>query len=68
MSARPGRAEGTKSSADDASSDENDVDLKRAKDLLQLHADVQSAQQTGDGIDKDLVAAREEVAKALRSL
>ena len=46
--------------------EENDRDLQRAKDLLQLHSTVQLVQP--DGTDKDLNEAREAVSTVLRSL
>lgn len=46
--------------------EDSDVDLKRAKDLLELHAEVKVAHQ--DGTDKELNNAREAVAKVLREV
>ncbi|KAK4629452.1 hypothetical protein CLAFUW4_08038 [Fulvia fulva] len=43
-----------------------DSDLKRAKDLLELHGTVKLAHQ--DGTDKDLNQARDAVARVLRTL
>lgn len=45
---------------------DGDVDLKRAKDLLDLHAAVRVAHQ--DGMDRELNSAREAVAKVTREL
>jgi len=44
----------------------SDPDLKRARDLLELHATVKVAHQ--GGVDKELNDAREAVAGVLRSL
>ena len=49
-----------------AAKDEQDPDLKRAKDLLELHADVKLAH--ADGIDRELNDARQAVAKVLAAL
>lgn len=49
-----------------ASKDDGDIDLKRAKDLLDLHGSVKLAHQ--DGTDHELNTARDAVAKALRDL
>lgn len=65
MSARPDES----FPANDAKSkpsDGTDVDLQRAKDLLDLHATIKLAHK--DGTDKDLDEARESVEKVLRSL
>lgn len=48
------------------SKDDNDTDLKRAKDLLALHATVKMAHQ--DGTDHDLNGARDDVARVMRSV
>ncbi|KAF7195254.1 hypothetical protein HII31_03460 [Pseudocercospora fuligena] len=45
---------------------DNDQDLKRAKDLLSLHSEVKVAHV--DGTDKELKQARADVAKVLRTL
>ena len=47
-------------------SDSDDPDLKRAKDLLELHADVKLAH--ADGTDPELIEARRAVEKVLREL
>jgi hypothetical protein len=44
----------------------NDPDLKRAQDLLELHTDVKLAH--ADGTDRELIEAREAVQKVLRDL
>jgi len=54
------------SNAPASAQDEQDPDLKRAKDLLELHADVKLAH--ADGTDKELNEAREAVASVLASL
>lgn len=46
--------------------DANDPDLKRAKDLLDLHAEVKLAH--ADGTDRELIEARESVERVLRDL
>lgn len=61
MNTRPDGTRPTSSSAD-----ENDLDLKRAKDLLELHADVKLAH--ADGTDPELIEARQAVEKVLRDL
>ena len=43
--------------------DDQDVDLKRAQDLLDLHANVKVAHR--GGLDQDLLRAREDVRRAL---
>ncbi|KAK5693297.1 hypothetical protein LTR17_025139 [Elasticomyces elasticus] len=50
----------------DVRHEDDDPDLKRARDLVQLHAEVKVAHQ--DGTDKELNEAREAVAKVLREL
>ncbi|KAK5109773.1 hypothetical protein LTR62_006505 [Meristemomyces frigidus] len=45
---------------------EDDADLRRAKDLVQLHAEVKVAH--ADGADRELNEARNVVAKVLRDL
>ncbi|KAK3067786.1 hypothetical protein LTR53_015131 [Teratosphaeriaceae sp. CCFEE 6253] len=45
---------------------DNDPDLTRAKDLVQLHARVKVAHQ--DGADRELDEAREAVARVLREM
>ncbi len=60
VSARPG---GTSSPA---ATDETDPDLKRAKDLIELHTTVKMAHQ--DGTDKALNEAREAVQKVIASI
>jgi hypothetical protein len=45
---------------------DDDADLKRAKDLLDLHATVKLAHQ--DGTDVDLNEARDAVERVLRTL
>ncbi|EME79155.1 uncharacterized protein MYCFIDRAFT_34761 [Pseudocercospora fijiensis CIRAD86] len=45
---------------------DDDQDLKRAKDLLSLHSEVKVAHV--DGTDKELNQAREDVAKVLSTL
>jgi hypothetical protein len=52
--------------AESASHEDNDTDLKRAKDLVELHAEVKIAHQ--DGTDKELNNAREAVANVMRQL
>lgn len=47
-----------------SSTDPRDPDLKRAKDLLSLHATVKLAHQ--DGTDEELNDAREAVARVMR--
>lgn len=49
-----------------SSADANDPDLKRAKDLLELHADVKLAH--ADGTDRELIEARQAVERVLRGL
>lgn len=49
-----------------ARQDDDDPDLKRAKDLVHLHAEVKVAHQ--DGTDRELNEAREAVAKVLSEL
>jgi hypothetical protein len=49
-----------------SSTDSDDPDLKRAKDLLELHADVKLAH--ADGTDPELIEARRAVEKVLREL
>jgi hypothetical protein len=44
----------------------NDPDLKRAQDLLELHTDVKLAH--ADGTDRELIEAREAVQRVLRDL
>ncbi|CZT17703.1 uncharacterized protein RCC_03540 [Ramularia collo-cygni] len=69
VSARPPKPDatmGAEGSTAAASDDNNDQDLNRAKDLLNLHGTVKVAHQ--DGIDKELQHAREAVAKVLRDL
>ena len=63
VSARPGGTH-AQSATNGATSEDEDPDLKRAKDLLELHATVKMAHQ--DGIDKELNEDREAVAKVLR--
>lgn len=60
--ARPEGHVPTSSSSTDAS----DPDLKRAKDLLELHADVKLAH--ADGTDRELIEARQAVERVLRDL
>lgn len=43
-----------------------DPDLKRARDLLDLHAEVKLAH--ADGTDRELIEAREAVERVLRDL
>ena len=43
----------------------NDVDLKRAKDLLTLHETVTVAQRSNGGLDRELVALRGQVERVL---
>jgi hypothetical protein len=52
--------------ASSSSTDTDDPDLKRAKDLLELHADVKLAH--ADGTDPELIEARRAVEKVLRDL
>ncbi|KAK6430025.1 hypothetical protein LTR95_013821, partial [Oleoguttula sp. CCFEE 5521] len=54
------------SAAPVSTSDDEDIDLKRAKDLLQLHADVKLAH--GNGVDEELNDARHAVEVVLREL
>ncbi|OQO00510.1 hypothetical protein B0A48_13860 [Cryoendolithus antarcticus] len=54
------------SAAPASTSDDEDIDLKRAKDLLQLHADVKLAH--GNGVDEELNDARHAVEVVLREL
>jgi hypothetical protein len=49
-----------------SSTDSDDPDLKRAKDLLELHADVKLAH--ADGTDPELIEARRAVEKVSREL
>jgi hypothetical protein len=58
------RPEGTTPTS--SSTDLSDPDLKRAKDLLELHADVKLAH--ADGTDPELIEARRAVEKVLREL
>ena len=65
VSARPDAQndiQNRKSDGDDSS----DPDLKRAKDLIELHSSVKVAHQ--DGTDQQLSDAREAVEKVLRTL
>ncbi|WPG98892.1 Hypothetical protein R9X50_00169200 [Acrodontium crateriforme] len=64
-SVRPSKLVSTQS-PEQTSTEKNDPDLKRARDLLDLHSTVKLAHQ--DGIDKELNAAREDVARVMRSL
>lgn len=69
MSARPSKPEGTEpveGAAAVARDEDSDQDLRRAKDLLDLHGSVKLAHQ--DGTDKELNEAREAVANVLRDL
>lgn len=66
VSARPETSVNGDSLRPSASKDDNDTDLKRAKDLLDLHRTVKLAHQ--DGTDKELNAARDAVARVLRTL
>ncbi|KAJ9619796.1 hypothetical protein H2203_008066 [Taxawa tesnikishii (nom. ined.)] len=43
--------------------EESDVDLKRAKDLIELHSGVRSAYS--GGVDRELLQAREDVRRVL---
>lgn len=65
VSARPDQT-AARSDVKPDESENSDPDLKRAKDLLALHANVKVAHQ--DGTDKDLNEAREAVAQILRSI
>lgn len=49
-----------------SSTENSDPDLKRAKDLLELHADVKLAH--ADGTDRELIEARQAVERVLRDL
>lgn len=49
-----------------SAADTDDADLKRARDLLELHADVKLAH--ADGTDRDLIEARDAVTRVLRDL
>ena len=60
------RPEGTTPTSSSSSTDSSDPDLKRAKDLLELHADVKLAH--ADGTDPELIEARRAVGKVLREL
>jgi hypothetical protein len=62
VNTRPDGIQPTSSS----STDTDDPDLKRAKDLLELHADVKLAH--ADGTDPELIEARRAVEKVLRDL
>ena len=65
VSARPNNTSNkqvSKSSEDN----ESDPDLKRAKDLLELHSTVKVAHQ--DGSDEELNNARDAVRRVLRQL
>jgi hypothetical protein len=65
VSARPGGGnEGKASDGDGANG--NDADLKRATDLLQLHATFKTAHP--DGNNPELNEAREGVARVMRTL
>ncbi|KAF2164167.1 hypothetical protein M409DRAFT_68066 [Zasmidium cellare ATCC 36951] len=66
VSARPESSVSGDSLRPSASKDDGDVDLKRAKDLLDLHASVKLAHQ--DGTDAELNTARDAVARILRIL
>lgn len=52
--------------APSSAQDEQDPELKRAKDLLELHADVKLAH--ADGTDRELNEARQAVADVLAGL
>jgi len=65
VSARP-RQLVQKPTVDTTGTEANDPDLKRAKDLLELHATVKVAHQ--DGTAKELNDARDAVARVLREL
>lgn len=66
VSARPDSSADGDSLRPSASKDDGDVDLKRAKDLLDLHGSVKLGHQ--DGTDHELNTARDAVAKVLRDL
>lgn len=66
VSARPGTSNGEQSSLSAVTSKSDDADLKRAKDLLELHAVVKVAHQ--DGTDRELERAREDVERVARGL
>ncbi|CAK4031327.1 Hypothetical predicted protein [Lecanosticta acicola] len=66
VSARPDKPSETNGTTQNSGNDEDDPDLKRAKDLLDLHGSVKLAHQ--DGTDKELNEARDAVAKVLRTL
>lgn len=66
MSARPSEDKGEKNSLTAVSTNDNDVDLKRAKDLMELHSTVKTAHQ--DGTDRGLEEARREVAAVMNRL
>ncbi|KAK5692236.1 hypothetical protein LTR17_025447 [Elasticomyces elasticus] len=66
VTARDDAEDGVSRKETDVRHEDNDPDLKRARDLVQLHAEVKVAHQ--DGTDKDLNEAREAVAKVLREL
>ena len=65
VSARP---EGTRETQEQQTenAEENDPDMKRAKDLLELHSSVKVSHQAGT--NRELDKAREDVAKVMRTL
>ena len=67
VSARPGETGNTKK-LQTGNGNENDADLKRAKDLLELHTNVKLAHQDGTDRDRELSDARDAVNKVLRTL
>ena len=67
VSARPKFEDGKQNDSQaNATNDDQDPDLKRAKDLLELHATVKVAHQ--DGTDAELNRAREDVERVMRTL
>lgn len=66
MSARPGPTGEAKNSLSAVTTNDDDVDLKRAKDLLGLHGTVKLAHQ--DGTDLELNRARDDVDRVMRGL
>lgn len=66
VSARPGSDRDETGSLSAVKTNDDDADLKRAKDLLELHAAVKVAHQ--DGTDRELEQAREDVERVVRGL
>lgn len=66
VSVRPGPSNDEQNSLSAATTRDDDADLKRAKDLLQLHATVKVAHQ--DGTDHELIRARKDVERVMQGL